>query len=337
MGVDLADAYTVLLSNEIEVHHWDGEWTVLRRPGSRALRYKIVPLRRIDSIDVVLRTLAEIPTRLLVVTEQETPALIRMAASRDIAVVSTKTRSCRIDGRAWPVASNRATKPNYKLWALARLMLATTKPLRQASASMRSTSSRRTSLEGILKVSQPRVSTLMHELPAGSVIRTRTGWVVSNVNQLWEWHAAEYPGPGGIRTSWHSEREPEQQAKDLQKAIGRAVAADDRQRHRTRSLKSGSLALPAGISCSPQTPVVRISTCHTSLMPRAHYTRCAARDATVQLVLPADSTLFITASPWGDQSRTDPLITAWEVLHDQQNLDAGMRLRSWAEDYARNH
>lgn len=332
MKVDLDVAVAVLSEHHVKISQWTSSQATLARPGGGFRRYKIVPVGRVGNVSDVASILEGARSRILLITEVETAALREVSRSLDVAFIATRTRSCRVEGRSWPVLSKLAKTPNYLLYALVRLVLSTTQTFVQVPGRERASGAR--SLADELSLPQSRISTMMSDLPKHSMERTSTGWVVADFNALWNWHTKNYPGPGGIRSSWCSDLPRDRQEYHLRKASIRALTEPERRDAACVPLTSGLAALPASVTEPAHGPIVKYSKNYTSLMPHGQYTPCAAADATIQLVTPEDPTLRWTASVWGDQTRTDPLITAWELLHQPHNLEAFKNFRETSQTIA---
>lgn len=318
------------------MRYWDGRWATLCKPGTVELPYEIVTTHAVTSeIAADLSTkLRKSGTLLLIVVARETAALREM---KDVAWVSVRDRTCWVNDMAWPAQVDEPKKRNYRLWALARVMLSTATPILQgAHASQLGSSSKqpRRYLDEMLGIKQSQVSKLLSRLPTGSVARADSGWVVADFEQLWNWHATSYPGPGGIRTSWHSRRDPDKQLADIRTALAGAAAKWGHDSRRIEWLWAGPLALPRN-SATVRGPQIVVSKHGTSVLPPAHYTLCDNSVATVQLVQPADPTLFLTAAAWRRPYRADPLLIDWELAHDDGNFEARAALRKWAREHAR--
>lgn len=355
MGVDLGTAFDILLDSGVEVVGGDGERVLIGRRGSRALRYQIVVAKRVDDSERVLSDLEVAAQRgdlLLYLVERATDALWQAAETGDVAFVAVRDRLCSVAGRTWPEQAEEPPRPNFRLCALARVLLSTSTPMFQGAPSSRAQlrgASFRSSLAHTIGVSQPHVSVLLRQLPVGSVEQVAGGWEVRNFDRLWDWHKSAYSGPGGIRIAWRSDRKRTSQLNDLKKVAGDAAVALNHGRKSARILLSGFEAVPAPLRGTDHTPVVGLgeqplvdfrgpvtifSRYITSSLTEMRYTRCPQIDATVQLVQPTDPTVYSTAAAWGDEGRTDPLITAWELTHGaQDNHSQAAALREWARAY----
>jgi len=358
MRVNLDVAFGILLDSGVEIVGGDRERVLLRRHGLRALRYTIVVAERIDDVQRVLldRESAALSGHLLFyVVERVTDVLRQAAATGDVAFVAVQDHVCSIAGRTWPEQAEEPSPSNFRLCALARVLLSTSIPRFQGASNSRMRprdASSGSPLAQSIGVSQPHVSALLRQLPSGVVKQSADGWTISDFDRLWDWHKSTYSGPGGVRVAWRSDHQRANQLRAAKKAAGDAAVALSYGRREARILVSGFEAVPAplqGTDHAPEVetrkrplidlrgPVTIFSRYITSSLSGLGYTRCPCRDATVQLVQPEDPTIFSTAAAWGDETRTDPLVTAWELTNGAgQNYSQAAALREWARAYARH-
>lgn len=332
----------ILLDYGVEIIG-DGRRAMLRTHRSAFLQYQVVTATQVADPERIRKDRAAAGAAgnlVLYVVERATPALWTAAQTGDVAFVAVRDRSCSVAGHIWPERKVDQPRVNFKLYALARILLSTSTPIFQGAPTSREQNahqSSRPSLAPLLGVGQPQVSALLRQLPAGTVEKVAAGWVVSNFDGLWDWHMTTYPGPRGVRIAWRSTLQRQTQMKDLKKVAGDAALAMNRERKAAHLLVSGFEAIPVPLQGSAELldsrePVMAYSRYITSVLTEMHYTRCAPSEATVQLVQPADPTLYATAAAWNNEARTDPPITAWELAHGPRP-DPGQAtaLREWAK------
>jgi len=291
----------------------------------------------------------------LFVLDRASDALWAKAQGGALDFVATRDRSCSIYGRIWPEPTAPASRPNFNLFALARILLSTSIPMRQgdsaASARRPGNISLRPSLASALGVSQPHISLLLRKLPSGAVRPVSEGWVVDDFDILWNWHCSVYPGPGGVHLSWRSRHHRETQARNVSKVTRIARSALRHDLANAPVLRAGFEAMPVPTRNSIHAfvtlegeqphadelgPVTFFSPVIVSSMTELGYTRCAAAEASVQIIQPADPTVYRTASAWRLESRTDPLLTAWSLRGTSQKMQVAA-LRDWARSHAREN
>jgi len=353
MTGDLDSAFGILMDSGAVIVGADDKQVVIAMRGFRPLNYEVVVTARVDSNRLAADRAAAAQTGrlLLYVVERMTDELRHAARDDAVSFIALRERLCSIGGRIWPAPESEPSRPKFRLWALGRVLLSTSTPLLQGVSSNARTDSGgvRSSLSDLIGVSQPHVSTLLRQLPKGSVELVTGGWVVKDFDRLWRWHTSVYPGPGGVRFAWHSPRGRASQLEQLKKVVSDAAAALSHGRKASRTLLSGFEAVPVPLRGSeiehptdPRTersmnlhgPVTVFSKYLTSTLTQMQYTRCPPEFATVQLVQPADTTLYQTAAAWGDAGRTDPLITAWELTHgSSRDHGQALALRDWARAY----
>ncbi|SMQ58251.1 hypothetical protein SAMN06295909_0129 [Plantibacter sp. VKM Ac-1784] len=344
MALDVGDALFILHANGYEVKSFGGGFTAFRRRGSRRppVPHRVVVLDHVDHPDALVQAhLDAAPSgrELLLIVRRETPALRATARTGAFAYVAIQDRSCSVDGTRLPRGVRAPKGSNYALFALARIMLATSRPTRQGkskAASIDIGAPTRLSLADQLDVSQPYISFLLRKLPAGSVLRTDDGWVVADFDAIWDWHLRDYPGQGGARMAWQSPRSRATQEKDVSVVLNSASLLGDPLCPPGQWLESGATAVPAYGLTEPARarPLVMLSTYVTTDLTDWNYTVCAESTATVKLVEMRDPKAMLTAAAWGNPARTDPLLTASELAHEPDAHGPIRRLRQAALLYA---
>ena len=175
----------------------------------------------------------------------------------------------------------------YALFALRRILTRTPEPRFQ------------TDLARECGVSQVTVSNL---LAADSSLAEKTtrGWIARDPRALLDRFLAEYPGPGGLSQLWYSNRPVIEQSE-------RASTSDP------TALLSGDSA--ADTLAPWRIPTLAVVYAARSLpLESSGFAETDSPEATLRVVVPADRTLWATASAWYPTGRTvDPLIAAWDL------------------------
>lgn len=205
-----------------------------------------------------------------------------------------------------PPSRSRGRLPWGKL-AVARALLRTDRPRSQ------------TELASEAGITQQSAQKALHALaPYG--VRAARGWFTSDPSALWDYAVTEYPGPQGSRRGWVS-------VASLREQTDRVLAVDQG----TRKLISGD---EAADRLAPWRRGRR-SVIYASRDIDLSKTFAPAdddEDAALEVVVPRDLTIFVTAHAWGETEppMTDPIITAWEVLHSPgpDSRDAALRLKA---------
>jgi len=143
------------------------------------------------------------------------------------------------------------------------------------------------------------------------VHRTSIGWESREVGGLIDWCIACYPGPGGIRTRWRS-------------GLSVAEQAD-------RLIGAGCLISGRGISSRPGYPAITFGkttpyrlvafTANKIDMVSLGFEPADEDRAGTELIIPADPTVFPTATAAGYRDRTDDIITANTLLRADTRTD----------------
>ncbi|WP_314138518.1 hypothetical protein [uncultured Plantibacter sp.] len=356
MAANRQIAYDILDAAWVDVMASLGD-TVWLNTWRETACYQIFTAARINTVKRILDDLGGLTgaaTHVLYLVDRVTPALEEIAADGRIAYVGLRDRVCCVGGALWPPPQVEVTTKHRSLLPLVRHLMVTSTPFRQGDFAAPAPSGDEPPLMGSgvgLGISQSRVSKLLGLLPAGCVKRESAGWVVDDFDDLWDWHLTNYPGPGGMRFSWRSDRTRSTQLRELTKLIGDAAVVHVGDRKAARILRSGHDGIEAPLKdTTPRNryeeqhrfdihgPVILYSAFINLRLRSLPYVRCAPADATVQLVQPADPTILTTAAQWDNGHRTDPLITAWELTHGpQQNPAEVESLRKWAKSYWETH
>jgi len=350
IAYDILDAAFVDVIAGIGDTVWLGTWR-------EEACYQVVTVARVDTADRIHADLAGLAggvTAVLYIVERVTPALQQAAADGSIAYVATRDRICCVSGSLWPSSPAETTTKHLTLLPMVRHLMATSVPFLQGAFSAPIPPGQEPGLapdDVRLGISQSRVSALLRSLPAGHVKREATGWVVDDFKKLWDWHLKNYPGPGGMRFSWRSNRARSTQLRELAQIVGDASIRYVGDRKAARILQSGHEGIEAPLKgftakrrheeqyrFDVHGPVILYSPYVSLRLRNLPYVRCAPEDATIQLVQPSDPTVFTTAAKWDNGHRTDPLITAWELTDGRQrNPGEVTALRKWAYTYRETH
>ncbi|RGE19026.1 hypothetical protein [Leucobacter sp. wl10] len=130
----------------------------------------------------------------------------------------------------------------------------------------------------------------------GDAVRASdAGWTAGDPQQLWDAFLTEYPGTQGVRTHWYS-RQPFVRQAELLRPLAR-------------------LSADAGAeSIAPwRTPMRAVAYVAEPIdMEALGFSPATTEEATVDVVIPADRTIFATAAAWG-LDVADPLLVAWDL------------------------
>jgi hypothetical protein len=162
------------------------------------------------------------------------------------------------------------------------------------------------------------------------VHRTEIGWESRKIGGLVDFAIACYPGPGGIRTRWRSDLPLPEQAERLISAgcviSGRGIS--DRPGYPSITKHQTPYRLVAfspdevdmnSLGFEPEVPTVAMFVVPVDASNIADED---AQWAGTELIIPADRTIFATATAAGYTDRTDDIITANTLLRaDTRNDD----------------
>ncbi|PZE61994.1 hypothetical protein [Curtobacterium sp. MCLR17_044] len=147
------------------------------------------------------------------------------------------------------------------------------------------------------------------------VHRTSIGWESREIGGLVDWSIACYPGPGGIRSRWRSDLPLPEQA--------------------DRLISAGCLISGRGISSRPGYPAITVGkttpyrlvafTANEIDMTTLGFEPEDVDFTGTELILPADPTIFATATVAGYRDRTDDIITANTLLRADTRTDDDTR------------
>lgn len=231
--------------------------------------------------------------RVLVQVKRLTPAL-RQKALQDHRIILAIGDKLVIDGELVSAEEQtddrkrrRGRKP-YGEFAVARALLSTSppRPLVQEEIAERA------------GIRQPAVSEALRRL-GPFVARSRVGWQAAHRKDLFDYAATEYPGAGGITTYWWHADDIHTQA---------AVIA----KHTEGALLGGDLA--ASNIAGWRQPEHALVYLHTGLDPALHgFVAATHDDHTLELVVPADTTLWASAQAFHTAECTDPVTTYFDV------------------------
>lgn len=184
-----------------------------------------------------------------------------------------------------PVHAEKVTARGRVPWgryALMRALLRTPLPRTQQQ------------LAAEVGLTQGAVSGALERL--GTLAEKRSnGWAAANPGQAWDAFMAEYPGPGGVRTFWHS-RTPFIRQAELLRSLTKLSAdgaADELAPWRQ----------PVQIVAYAESPID---------METLGFSPATAAEASVTITMPKDLTVFRTADAWNTGVADTPL-TAWDL------------------------
>jgi len=152
-------------------------------------------------------------------------------------------------------------------------------------------------------ISQPAVSQVLERLD-DTVERTSDGWRARDRSLMWDEFLNDYAGPGGVTSYWYGLDSIAQQA---DKAVASAREED------VAALLSGDSA--ADRLAPWRIPVKGVVYASSALdLRRQALAESEPANATMEVVVPADRTLWVTAATWSSGLTVDPLIATWDLL-----------------------
>ena len=179
-------------------------------------------------------------------------------------------------------------------------------------------------LADVLEVTQQAVSLALRQSP--HLHRTPDGWIADPRPRLLAEHLAEYPGPGGASTYWFGLDPVIRQATDAARFCSESDVS---------VLQSGDVA--ADTYAPWRLPATAVLYAAEFLdFTAAGFTPATAGAHTLEVIVPADPTLWRTARAAGGASAVlvDPVIAVHDVLRGPGSdvRDAAERLRTAIED-----
>jgi hypothetical protein len=234
----------------------------------------------------------------LFVVPRLTPAGRRIATNEPgVAVVAVDDRVAIFEGQEFRVDDHREPAPPSKpqrrrpwgRFALIRTLLRTREPRSQSA------------LARECDLTQSAVSQALASMK--NVVRASSGWSARDPSALWNDFLTGYPGPGGIATRWHGVAPLRVQA---ERVLSDAPDA----------LISGDVAADAIAPWRKPRRATLYAHRGVDLATRG-FALSSPERATIELVVPADKTIWATASAWNQLTDAanvvDPLIAAWDV------------------------
>ncbi|WP_350247600.1 hypothetical protein RBB84_12390 [Rhodococcus sp. D-6] len=276
---------------------WD-----LTLPDGRELPTRVRASRRPPTPTVLTRLLTtrDPVRRALVVTPRATAHLRTLAMNGEVDVIAVDQDLVVFAGvrydvagalspMAAPTSGARGRKP-WVRWALARILL------------LSDTAQTQHRLAEMLEVSQQAVSLALKQLQ--QVRRTRHGWLAASPEELLADYLAGYPGPGGAVTYWYG----------LDPVIAQATTAVDFcAQQEIPVLVSGDAA--ADVYAPWRLPTrTMLYTDRFVDLTAAGFSPATEAEHTLAVQVPADPTLWRTATISEPALLADPLITAGDVL-----------------------
>lgn len=179
-----------------------------------------------------------------------------------------------------------STRPRGRIpwskYALIRALLRTSGPRTQVE------------LASEIGVSQASVSMMLKKLSEYTQ-KTPRGWAAIDRSALWDDFLTRYPGPGGVRTYWYSRQTFGKQAQLLK---GHSLLSADGAADELAPWRSASYL---------------VAYAHSTVdMTALGFSPALSSEATVEIAIPADCTLFTTAKAWG-MGVVDPVVAAWDL------------------------
>ncbi|WP_448808707.1 ArsR family transcriptional regulator [Agromyces bauzanensis] len=239
--------------------------------------------------------------QLLYVVPRLSPTLRRAAAERGFSVVAVEDGVVLIGGQEFRPMAPAATTPTlpkssrrtpWGRFALMRALCRTPELRTQAQ------------LAEEVGITQAAVSQSLSKLN-DLVSRERSGWSAANVRTLADKFLAEYPGVGGIGVNWFA-LEPV----NMQAATALKAGLEE------NAMLSGDVGADRIAPWRIPTKAIVYAAAGLDLA-KAGFAHTTAESATLELRVPADPTLWLTASAYAGGQRpttADPLIVAHDVL-----------------------
>lgn len=259
---------------------------------------------------------------------RENPSLA-VASVRDRSVILHSKEYKVQEGagdRNWHNAVKFSRKPAWGRYALMRSLLLTSTPRRQVTLAEES------------GVSQAAISHILKAHP-DETIRHDAGWTAANPAKLFDTFMDRYPGPQGIASSWFGLDSVREQAHrviaatptGLDPLLSGDVAADDIAPWR-RPIKAVIYAR-AGLDRTADGPSLE----------RLGLAESKASRATLEFVVPADTTIWATARAWSSsvkgEAAVDPIMAAWDIARSRGSdaSEAVVKLRKFVIDQWESH
>jgi len=239
----------------------------------------------------------EISNRRLLIVMPSVPSSIRKLAEDqpDLAVVGVidkiliwgrQTRIVDLVDGVEDVRRPRG-RPSWGRHALMRALLFTDEPRTQVE------------LAAQIGTSQAAVSKALNDW-TGTVEKIHNRWRAVEPQKLWDRFLGTYPGPGGITESWYSLDPIIKQAEDARATAPHVLLSGDAAADAIapwRVPKKGLVYAKTGLQLAP-----------------AKFAEAERDEASLEVVIPADPTIWATAAAWSEHPRTvDPVLAAWDV------------------------
>lgn len=232
--------------------------------------------------------------RVLFAANRVSPALATLALRDPRVIVVTQDRVI-LDGREHFHVDPAPARPTlrkgprpYGMLAVARALLSSDEPQLQVR------------LAELAGVTQPSVSNALRRLAdAGLVTRSDDGWMPVDRARLFDLAASEYPGPGGITTYWWHDARLAEQAALVRKATSEALLSGD---------------LAASEINGWRVPEVAVVYLRAGVDPaKLGFASSEPGKHTLEVTIPADTTLWATAAAYGRPGIADPVIVFCDI------------------------
>jgi hypothetical protein len=229
----------------------------------------------------------------LFVTPRATPRVRELVAQEPHAWLLTHDGAAILGGEPEAAAPERPAARGRIPWgryALMRALVRVPEPRTQLQ------------LAAEVGLTQGAVSGALTKL-GDTALSGDAGWTAADPQLLWDAFLMEYPGAQGVRTHWYSRLPFVRQCELLRP-------------HARLSADAGADAIAPW-----RTPVRAVAYAAEPIdMEALGFSPATAEEATVDMVIPADRTVFATSAAWGLEV-ADPLIVAWD-LRDVGGNDA---------------
>ncbi|RLQ85967.1 hypothetical protein D9V28_03735 [Mycetocola zhadangensis] len=233
----------------------------------------------------LLIVMPSVPTSIRKLAE-DMPDLAVAGVNDSILIWGRKTQFLNLVGGIEDVGRPRG-RPSWGRHALMRALLFSDEPRTQVE------------LAAQIGTSQAAVSRALKDW-TGTVEKVNGRWRAVKPEGLWDRFLETYPGPSGITESWYSLDPIIKQAEDAQ-----ATSPD--------VLLSGDAA--ADTIAPWRVPTKALVYAKTGLpLARAKFAESGRDEASLEVIIPADPTIWATAAAWSAHPRTvDPVLAAWDV------------------------
>lgn len=233
----------------------------------------------------LLIVLPSVPTSIRKLAE-DTPDLAVAGVKDSILIWDRKTQVLDLVDDIEDLGRPRG-RPSWGRHALMRVLLFADEPRTQVE------------LAAQTGISQAAVSKALKDW-TGAVEKVKGRWRAFEPEKLWDRFLETYPGPGGITESWYSLDPIIKQAEDAQATSPGVLLSGDAAADTIAPWRVPRKALVYAKKGLP--------------LARAKFAEAERDEASLEVVIPVDPTIWATATAWSEHPRTvDPVLAAWDV------------------------